>query len=137
MLRKNARCFAVIAAGDFAGLITLTDIRKLEREEWATTSVYRAMTPTSKLHTVGPDQDMTAVMQLMAQHDVNQVPVIWGREIVGMLERADVMHFIQLRRESTNAPRTAPTARARPRAANAPTPDRRTTDGGRYLMLSR
>jgi Zn-dependent protease/predicted transcriptional regulator len=99
VLRRNARCFAVIAAGEFAGLVTLTDIRNLEREEWPTTSVYRAMTPRSRLHTVGPDEDMTAVLQLMAQHDVNQVPVVWGREIVGMLERGDVMRFIQLRRD--------------------------------------
>jgi CBS domain-containing protein len=35
----------------------------------------------------------------MAQHDVNQVPVVWGREIVGMLERGDVMRFIQVRRD--------------------------------------
>jgi Zn-dependent protease/predicted transcriptional regulator len=99
VLRRNARCFAVIAAGEFAGLVTLTDIRNLEREEWPTTSVYRAMTPRSRLHTVGPDEDMTAVLQLMAQHDVNQVPVVWGREIVGMLERGDVMRFIQVRRD--------------------------------------
>jgi CBS domain-containing protein len=70
-----------------------------EREEWARTSVYRAMTPRSRLHTVSPDEDMAAVLQLMAQHDVNQVPVVWGREIVGMLERGDVMRFIQLRRD--------------------------------------
>jgi Zn-dependent protease/predicted transcriptional regulator len=99
VLRRNARCFAVIAAGEFAGLVTLTDIRNLEREEWPSTSVYRAMTPRSRLHTVGPDEDMTAVLQLMAQHDVNQVPVVWGREIVGMLERGDVMRFIQVRRD--------------------------------------
>jgi hypothetical protein len=27
------------------------------------------------------------------------VPVVWGREIVGMLERGDVMRFIQVRRD--------------------------------------
>lgn len=97
VLRRNARCFAVIAAGEFAGLVTLTDIRNLERDEWPTTSVYRAMTPRSRLHTVVPDEDMTAVLQLMAHHDVNQIPVVWGREIVGMLERGDVMRFIKLR----------------------------------------
>ena len=99
VLRKNTRCFAILAAGDFAGLITLTDVRSHPREEWAKTSVYRAMTPASKLHTVAPNETLMTVLQLMAAHDVNQLPVLQGRELVGMLTRADVMRFVQLRQD--------------------------------------
>jgi Zn-dependent protease/predicted transcriptional regulator len=99
MLRQHARAFAVMAAGDFAGLITLTDVRRVPREEWQATSVYRAMTPATKLHTVSPNENLTKVLQMMAMHDVHQLPVVHGRELVGMLDRGDVMRFIQVRRE--------------------------------------
>jgi Zn-dependent protease/predicted transcriptional regulator len=99
VLQRNARCFAVIAGGDFAGLVTLTDVRRVPREEWGLTSVYRAMTPASRLHTVSPNESLTQVLHAMSAHDVNQLPVVQGRELVGMLTRADVMRFIQLKQD--------------------------------------
>ena len=97
LLRGSARCFAVDAGGDFAGIITLTDVRKVPKEQWPTTSVYRAMTPASRLHTVTPTESITKVLQLMTLHDVNQLPVMRGRELVGLVTRGDVMRFIEVR----------------------------------------
>ena len=99
VMTQGARCSIVMAAGDFAGLVTLTDVRRVPRAEWQTTSVYRAMTPATRLHTVTPGENLTTVLQIMAEHDVNQLPVVQGRELVGMLDRADVMRFIQVRRD--------------------------------------
>jgi Zn-dependent protease/predicted transcriptional regulator len=99
VLRGHARCFAVMTAGDFAGLITLTDVRRIPRDEWATTSVYRAMTPATRLHTVRPSENLMSVLQAMSTHDVNQLPVVEGRNLVGMLDRGDVMRFVQVRRD--------------------------------------
>jgi Zn-dependent protease/predicted transcriptional regulator len=98
MLQHHARCYAVMAGGDFAGLVTLADVRKIPREQWATTSVYRAMTPTSALKTVWPSETLPNVLRIMATGNVNQLPVIQGRELVGMISRADVVEYIQLRR---------------------------------------
>lgn len=116
VMRESARCFAIVGAGDFAGLVTLSDIRRVPRDAWPSTSVYRAMTPASRLFTVSPSQTLMSVLQAMATHDVNQLPVVHGRELVGMLDRGDVMRFIQVRRDLGSS------AAASPPAAAAPTP---------------
>ena len=126
VLRRNARSFAVLAAGDFAGLITLSDIRRVPHEEWGATTVYRAMTPATRLHTVRASDTLAEVLQLMAEHDVNQLPVVEGRTLAGMLDRSDVMRFIQVRRDlrevTGDAPRRRPTPPAGERAAKPPLP---------------
>ncbi|MEX0750441.1 MAG: site-2 protease family protein [Dehalococcoidia bacterium] len=123
IMRTNARAFMVIGGDDLAGLVTLTDVRKVPREEWASTSVYRAMTPAGQLHTVAPGQCLADVLHIMVERDVNQLPVVRGREPVGMLDRGDVMRFIQIRRElgegasEGNEPAGQPKDRRQPQGA--------------------
>jgi Zn-dependent protease len=99
ILRSDARCFAVMAAGELAGLVTLTDVRKVPRDAWATTSVYRAMTPASALHVVSPDETLTDVLRLMARYDVNQLPVMRGHDLIGIVTRGDIMRYIHVRED--------------------------------------
>lgn len=98
MLVGRGRSYPVVAGQELLGLITLTDAQKLSRDLWPTTSVYRAMTPIDRLRAVGPDESAQAVLQLMSETDVNQVPVIEGTRIIGMISRADILRIIQVRR---------------------------------------
>jgi Zn-dependent protease/CBS domain-containing protein len=93
------RCFAVVAGRELAGMITLTDVKKLPRESWPTTTVWRAMTPFEKLRTVSAREDLARVLQIMGEADINQVPVVEGRLIVGMVSRSDIIRQIQIRRD--------------------------------------
>jgi Zn-dependent protease len=99
ILRRNARAFPVVEGGEFAGLITLTDVKKIPRDDWPLTPVRQAMTPAARLHVVSPDDSVASVLRLMASHDVNQVPVLRGRELAGILARADIIRLIQTREE--------------------------------------
>lgn len=98
ILPRGARCYAV-AVGSILGLITLSDVRKVPRESWAETSVYRAMTRADDLVTVAPSTSIETALQLLAAHDVNQLPVLRGREFLGVISRADILSFIDVRRD--------------------------------------
>ena len=98
MLVGRGRCYPVVAGEELLGLITLTDAQQLDRERWPETSVYSVMTPFAKLRTVAPQEGAAAVLQLMSETDVNQVPVVVKNCMIGIISRADILRLIQVRR---------------------------------------
>jgi Zn-dependent protease/CBS domain-containing protein len=90
---------AIVMQGDLlAGLITLSDIRHMPREEWSQTPVGHAMIPLEKLHVVSPEQNLNDVLPLMTGQDVNQLPVVQNGRLVGILSRDAIMRYIEVRR---------------------------------------
>lgn len=100
VLRQNRRAFFVAPEeGEVLGLITLSDLRKVPEEEWERVTVFRAMTPRERLLTVTPRTEVLVALQTMAEHDINQMPVVEGRTLVGLLTRAALIRALQLRQE--------------------------------------
>jgi CBS domain-containing protein len=56
------------------------------------------MLPLEKLSIVSPQQGFNAVLPLMVNQNVNQVPVVAGSRLVGVLSREDVMRLVEIRR---------------------------------------
>jgi CBS domain-containing protein len=91
--------FAFVTQGEqLAGLITLADIRHVPQEQWAQTPVGFAMIPRDRLHVVYPQQNLNDVLSLMANQDVNQLPVVQDERVVGVLSRDAIMRFLEIRR---------------------------------------
>jgi Zn-dependent protease/CBS domain-containing protein len=97
MLAGHGRAYPVMAGENLLGLITLTDVRRLAREEWPETTVFRAMTPFERLRTVAPQESAARVLQMMSESDLNQVPVVDGRCLAGIVSRGDILRLIQMR----------------------------------------
>jgi CBS domain-containing protein len=100
ILPQGRRYFPVTTEGGaLLGLITLTDIRQVPPSDWDTTTVYRAMTPAAKLHTLSPKDDAFQAFHLMTEHDIHQLPVLDDSVLLGFVTRADVMRLLQTRSE--------------------------------------
>ncbi|MFQ6091003.1 MAG: CBS domain-containing protein [Candidatus Bipolaricaulia bacterium] len=51
------------------------------------------------LHSVRMDDDLNSALQLLAQHDFNQVLVCEEGRLKGLLSRADIIRYLQLAQE--------------------------------------
>jgi len=95
----HALRYALVMQDDrLAGMITLSDIRHVPREQWGSTPVGRAMVPVERLHVVTPQQNLNDVLPLMAGRDVNQLPVVQNGVPVGVVSRDGVMRYLEVRR---------------------------------------
>lgn len=99
MIAQSQRCVPIVVADELLGLVSMGDLRRVAEEEWGTTSVFKAMTTLEKLHIVAPQDDLTTALEMMAAHDVHQLPVLDGRTFLGFVTRADVLRLIQIRTE--------------------------------------
>jgi CBS domain-containing protein len=99
VLGSGRRCFVITDDGHLAGLLTLHGIKAVPRQRWGEVRVEDVLTPADKVTTVGPDDALHTALEKMDDAEVAQVPVVEHGELVGMLGREQVLHYIRTRAE--------------------------------------
>ncbi len=99
MLHGDSRTFLVrYLDGGLAGIVTLSDVRRVPRDNWEDARVTDVMTRYGDLATVTPDDDVQSAMRLIQERGVSQLPVVTeGRAVAGLLTRAGIMRLIETR----------------------------------------
>ena len=96
--RQYDRAVPVCSDGRLLGIITMTDIKGLARDKWASTPVERIMTKTP-LYTVSAEDPVSAALELLGKHDINQVIISGSGERAGILKRSDLINYLQINHE--------------------------------------
>ena len=99
VLVSGRRCFPVAIDGHVLGLVTLHNIRSVPRSLWPTRTLRQTMTPLDKLKSVGPNEDLSTVMTVLTEADINQVLVVENGRILGVIGRDNLLAFINIRGE--------------------------------------
>jgi len=89
----------VVQHNQVLGLITIHDIKKVPREQWPTKTLREAMTPFANLKSVGPDEDLSTVLRILTEQNINQLPVVQDGNIIGMIARDNLLAFISVHSE--------------------------------------
>jgi Zn-dependent protease/predicted transcriptional regulator len=97
ILTSGRRCFPVVDDSQIMGMMTLHNVRAVPRERWGAATVKEAMTPFDRLKWVRPDEELSSVLRLLTENDINQVPVVQDGQIVGMVTRENLLNFVNIR----------------------------------------
>lgn len=97
ILASGRRCFPVVDANRVVGLITLHNLKTVPRDKWNIATVRDIMTPFDSLKWVRPDTDLSNVLRILTEDDINQIPVVEDHSVVGMVSRDNILSFIDVR----------------------------------------
>jgi Zn-dependent protease/CBS domain-containing protein len=97
MLPRNLHAVAVTDNTRLIGIVTVGDVMKIPFDKRSNVSVGEIMGGRTGLYTVTLDTPMLEAIELIAEHDLEQVPVLDGNQLVGMLTRAEVTRQLQMR----------------------------------------
>jgi CBS domain-containing protein len=94
MVASNVGSAVVLDESRLVGIFTERDVLRLAADgtDFTLTRIGDVMTPSPR--TIGPDDDVLAASQVMAEHRVRHVPVAVGQQVLGMVGIRDVVRVL-------------------------------------------
>lgn len=99
MMRTGRRAHLVVAHEQLVGLMTAEALHSVPQEDWDVTSVQAVMLPKTKLHWAAPEEPALSLLDRMRTIGMQQMPVIAGGSVVGIVTRDSIMRVLQTRNE--------------------------------------
>jgi len=93
------RLFVVGDEDRVEGILTLDSIKPVPRRDWGVTRVRDIMTPRDKLRTVPPSESALSILEQMNEGDVNQILVVSGDRVIGLVSRDNLTGFLRTHAE--------------------------------------
>jgi Zn-dependent protease/predicted transcriptional regulator len=99
ILRTGRRAHLVVAHEQLVGLMTADALHSVPQHDWDVTSVQAVMLPKEKLHWAAPEEPALSLLDRMRTVGMQQMPVIAGGSVVGIVTRDSILHVLQSRGE--------------------------------------
>src|SRR5579859_630190 len=103
IMGSDDTAFPVVDDGRLVGMITMADVRPVARTAWDTTLVRDIMTPVDRLVVTTPEEASADALNKLATKDVQQLPVVRGNQLVGLLRRRDLVKWLHLQSGDTRS----------------------------------
>ena len=97
MVRTGRRSHLVVAGNQLVGLVTAEALNSVPQHDWDVTSVQAVMLPKEKLHWAAPEEPALSLLDRMRTVGMQQMPVIAGGSVVGIVTRDSILRVLQSR----------------------------------------
>jgi Zn-dependent protease len=95
VLHSDQRVFPVVRDQQLLGAVSVQSLRRLSEADWET-PVERVMIPRSQLDLLSPSTDATLALQRLNAENAEEMPVVEGPELRGMVRRQDLLRWLTL-----------------------------------------
>jgi Zn-dependent protease/predicted transcriptional regulator len=95
ILRTGRRAHLVVAHDQLVGLMTAEAMQSVPQHDWDVTSVQAVMLPKEKLLWAAPEEPALSLLDRMRNVGLQQMPVIAGGSVVGIVTRDSILHVLQ------------------------------------------
>src|ERR1700686_895701 len=99
MVRTGRRAHLVVAGDQLVGQVTAEALNTVPQQDWDVTSVQAVMLPKTKLHWAAPEEPALSLLDRMRTVGMQQMPVIAGGNVVGIVTRDSILRVLQSRHE--------------------------------------
>jgi Zn-dependent protease/CBS domain-containing protein len=98
-LRLNYAAFPVTTDGEIRGMVELSHVRQVPREQWASTRVADVVEPLKPSQLLKPSDDAWDALSRMAGTGQGRILVTEGGSLVGIVSRTNVMRLLRTKLE--------------------------------------
>ena len=89
--------FPVMENGKFSGMLNLSKIKEVPREDWARITVSQCLEPVDPVTVVRTGEKTINILRRLAEHSKEHLLVMQGERIVGIITRVDIMKLLKMK----------------------------------------
>jgi Zn-dependent protease/CBS domain-containing protein len=98
-LRHGVQAAPVVQGEYLAGLITLTDVARVEPQRWSYTPVGHVMRLLEQIPVTTPEQPLHDLLEVMVTSGINEIPVVQQGRLVGLVSRESIPRYLLVQQQ--------------------------------------
>jgi Zn-dependent protease len=97
--RYHHKLYPVVSDGDLLGCVTLSQVKQIPKQEWATSRVSELVRQCDNGNTIDASADAIDALSRMSKEQVSRLMVVKDDKLVGMVSLKDLLKFLSLKME--------------------------------------